>query len=88
MEIDRSLMIGAALGGIGLLFVIDAALSKEQAERDDVSDLFMEQHYRAAGFRPEEDSVTRQLLGWAVGMAALGYVMSTTPELLESGLGF
>lgn len=88
MEIDRSLLLGAALGGIGLLFVVDAALSKEAAERADEYSEFEEQHYQAFGFRREEEPVARQLLTWALAMAALGVVFQSTPALLEDGLGF
>jgi hypothetical protein len=83
MAVDRSLLLGAALGGIGLLFVVDAALSKEAEERADEYSEFEEQHYQAFGFRREEESVARQLVTWAMGMVAIGYVLQTTPELLE-----
>lgn len=87
MELDRSLLLGAALGGIGLLFVVDAALSKEAAEREDDYSEFEEQHYQAYGFRREEEPVARQLLTWVMAMAAIGVVFQSTPALLEGDSG-
>lgn len=83
MDIDRSYVLGAALGGIGLLFVLDAALSKQAAEREELSADFEEQHYQAFGFRREEEPVARQLMTWVIGMVAIGYVFQSAPELLE-----
>lgn len=76
-------MLGVALGGIGLLFVVDAALTAERKAREEDYSEFEEQHYKAFGFREEEESVGRQLLSWALAMTAIGYAFKETPTLME-----
>lgn len=83
MEIDRGTALVVVLGGIGLLYLMNAAASKEDEDHEE----FEEQHYRAFGFEREEEPVARQLMGWTVAMCAIGAAFQQTPALLEE-LGF